>query len=76
MTVQPTVRRNEDSMTQQPRRITICFEDAIVKVSPEVAELLVRVTQHCALPIDAPTKVLMLDLATALMMKDAKLNVM
>ena len=59
-----------------PRKITICFEDAIVKVSPEVATLLVRTTQRCAMPIDERTKELLIDLATTVMTMDAKLQVM
>lgn len=59
-----------------PRKITICFEDAIVKVSPEVATLLVRTTQQCATPISEEAKALLLELATAVMRMDAKLQVM
>ena len=68
----------EDMMRQTtiPRKITICFKDEIVKVSPEVATLLVQTTQRCAMPIDEPTKVLLLELATTVMRMDAKLQVM
>ncbi len=59
-----------------PRKITICFADAIVKVSPEVATLLVRTTQQCATPISEEEKTLLLELATAVMNMDAKLQVM
>lgn len=59
-----------------PRKITICFEDAIVKVSPEVATLLVRTTQHCATPLSDETKELLIDLATAVMTMDTKLQTM
>lgn len=68
----------EDMMRQSttPRKITICFADAIVKVSPEVATLLVRTTQQCATPISEEEKTLLLELATAVMNMDAKLQVM
>lgn len=59
-----------------PRKITICFEDTIVKVSPEVATLLVRTTQQCATPISEEAKTLLIELATAVMHMDAKLQVM
>ena len=60
----------------RPRKITVCFEDAIVKVSPEVATLLVRTTQQCATPISEETKELLIDLATAVMTMDTKLQTM